>query len=225
MVQFEAAPNEPHAAGAKQPNPLLKLALELGPLGVFFFANARGAWLVEKFPALGSIAGSDPENAGLFVATAAFIVATLVALAVSLAVIRRIPVMPLVSCVVVVIFGGLTLWLQDATFIKMKPTIINGLFAAVLLGGLAFGKSLIGYVFDSVFQLTDEGWRKLTLRWGLFFVVLAVLNEIVWRSFPTDTWVSFKVFGVFPLTLLFTFSQVPLILRETIRPAGETPPA
>ena len=223
MVQFEAAPNAPGARGEKPPNPLLKLVLELGPLVVFFFANARGAWLVEKFPGLGSIAGADPENAGLFVATAAFIIATLVSLAVSLVVMRKLPIMPFVTCIVVVIFGGLTLWLQDATFIKMKPTIINGLFGSVLLGGLFFGKSLIGYVFDSVFQLTDEGWRKLTLRWGIFFIVLAVLNEVVWRSFPTDTWVSFKVFGVMPLTLLFTFTQVPLILREQIKPAEETP--
>lgn len=223
MVQFEAAPNAPGARHVKQPNPLLKLALELGPLGVFFFANARGAWLVEKIPALGTIAGSDPDNAGLFVATALFIIATLISLAVSLAVMRRLPVMPFVTCIVVVVFGGLTLWLQDATFIKMKPTIINGLFGAVLLGGLFFGKSLIGYVFDSVFQLTDEGWRKLTLRWGLFFIFLAILNEVVWRSVSTDAWVSFKVFGVMPLTLLFTFTQVPLLLREQIKPAEETP--
>ena len=214
MVQFEAAPNAPGARHVKQPNPLLKLALELGPLGVFFFANARGAWLVEKIPALGTIAGSDPDNAGLFVATALFIIATLISLAVSLAVMRRLPVMPFVTCIVVVVFGGLTLWLQDATFIKMKPTIVNGLFGAVLLGGLFFGKSLIGYVFDSVFQLTDEGWRKLTLRWGLFFIFLAILNEVVWRSVSTDAWVSFKVFGVMPLTFLFMLANMPLLMKH-----------
>jgi intracellular septation protein len=116
----------------------------------------------------------------------------------------------------VVVFGGLTLWLQNETFIKLKPTIIYVLFAVVLLGGLAFGKSLLGYVFDAVFKLTDEGWRKLTLRWGLFFVVLAVLNEIVWRSVSTDTWVTFKVFGFLPLTFLFALAQMPLINRSTI---------
>ena len=129
----------------------------------------------ERLPALAALGGP------IFFATAAFIVATLIALAVSYALTRRLPLMPFVTAIVVVVFGGLTLWLQDETFIKMKPTIINVLFGGVLLGGLAFGKSLLGYVFDAVFKLTDEGWRKLTFRWGLFFFVLAVLNEIVWR--------------------------------------------
>src|SRR5690606_2553108 len=123
----------------------------------------------------------------IFVATGLFMIATAVALAVSWSLTRTLPMMPLVSGVVVFVFGGLTLWLQDDVFIKMKPTIINTLFAAVLLGGLWFGKSLLGYVFDSAFNLDAEGWRKLTLRWGLFFLFLAVVNEIVWRSFSTDT--------------------------------------
>jgi intracellular septation protein len=221
MVQFEAAPNRPDR---RQLNPILKLALELGPLGVFFFANARGAWLAEQIPALAALGDpSRPESLGLFVATALFIVATLISLGVSLAITRRLPVMPLITGIVVLVFGGLTLLLQNEVFIKMKPTIVNSLFGAVLLGGLYFGKSLLGYVFDSVFQLTSEGWRKLTLRWGLFFLLLAVLNEIVWRSVSTDAWVSFKVFGVMPITLIFTFTQVPLLLREQIKPAGETP--
>ena len=117
-------------------------------------------------------------------------------LGVSLALTRRLPIMPFVTGIVVLVFGGLTLWLHDETFIKMKPTIVNALFGGALLGGLVFGKSLLGYVFDSVFRLTDEGWRKLTFRWGVFLLVLAVLNEIVWRSVPTDTWVTFKVFGI-----------------------------
>ncbi|MGD9738194.1 MAG: septation protein A [Bauldia sp.] len=222
MVEFEAPPNTRERDRTTQPNPLLKLALELGPLGVFFFANARGAWLAEQFPFLASLGDpANPDSQGIFIATALFIVATLISLAISLIVTRRLPIMPFVTGIVVLVFGGLTLALQNDTFIKMKPTITNGLFAAVLLGGLAFGKSLMGYVFDSVFQLTDEGWRKLTLRWGLFFVALAILNEIVWRSFSTDFWVSFKVFGIMPLTLLFTFSQVPLIMREQIQPAAK----
>ena len=142
-----------------------------------------------------------------------FIPAVLVALVVSYALTRHLPVMPLVTAVVVVVFGGLTLALQNETFIKLKPTIIYILFGAVLLGGLAFRKPLLGMVFDSVFNLTDEGWRKLTLRWALFFFALAILNEIVWRTQSTDVWVSFKVFGVLPLTFVFGALQYPLLQK------------
>ena len=210
-MEFEHAPNE---ADRKPINPLLKLALELGPLGVFFFANARGDWLAARFPALGQLGGP------LFIATALFIGATLISLAFSLAITRRLPIMPFITGIVVLIFGGLTLWLQDETFIKMKPTIVNVLFGSVLLGGLLFGKSFLGYVFDSVFRLTDEGWQKLTLRWGIFFFVLAALNEIVWRSVSTDLWVDFKVFGIMPLTFAFTLFQLPLINRYAIHEEG-----
>jgi len=204
---FERDPGDPQK---KEINPLLKLALELGPLLVFFFANARGEWLSERFPALAAFGGP------IFIATGLFMIATAIALAVSWSLTRTLPMMPLVSGVVVFVFGGLTLWLQDDVFIKMKPTIINTLFGAVLLGGLFFGKSLLGYVFESAFSLDAEGWRKLTLRWGLFFLFLAVVNEIVWRSFSTDAWVAFKVWGIMPITLVFTFSQMPLIMRHSL---------
>ena len=204
---FERDPSDP---GHKDINPLLKLALELGPLLVFFFANTRGEWLVGMLPALGRLGGP------IFVATALFMVATALALAVSWALTRTLPIMPLVSGVVVFVFGALTLYLQDDIFIKMKPTIVNTLFGAVLLGGLVFGKALLGYVFDSAFHLDAEGWRTLTLRWGLFFLLLAVLNELVWRNFSTDTWVAFKVWGIMPITLVFTFSQMPLIMRHSL---------
>ncbi|MCX7305740.1 MAG: septation protein A [Hyphomicrobiales bacterium] len=204
---IERDPSDPKK---KDTNPLLKLALELGPLMVFFFANARGEWLVGKFPALHAFGGP------IFVATGLFMIATAIALAASWLLIRTLPIMPLVSGVVVFVFGGLTLWLQDDVFIKMKPTIINTLFGGALLGGLYFGKSLLGYVFDSAFSLDAEGWRKLTLRWGLFFLLLAALNEIVWRSFSTDVWVAFKVWGIMPITLIFTLSQMPLIMRHSL---------
>jgi intracellular septation protein len=179
-------------------NPMLKLALDLGPLILFFVANARY---------------------GIFAATAAFMVAVIAALLASYAMTRRLPIMPVVTAIIVVVFGGLTLILHDATFIKVKPTIIYGLFGAVLSGGLLFNKPLLGVVFDSLFHLSDEGWRKLTLRWAIFFFALAVLNEIVWRNVSTDAWVSFKVFGVVPLTFLFGVLQVPLLKRYAIEPA------
>ena len=193
----------------KHMNPLLKLALELGPLMVFFFANSRGEWLIETFPALAGF------GKPIFIATGLFMVATAISLGVSWLLVRTLPIMPLVSGVVVFVFGGLTLWLQNDVFIKMKPTIINTLFGTVLLGGLYFGKSLLGYVFDEAFKLDAEGWRKLTLRWGVFFLFLAVVNEVVWRMLSTDAWVAFKVWGIMPITLIFTFSQMPLIMRHS----------
>ncbi|MBO9195631.1 septation protein A [Rhizobium sp. 16-449-1b] len=196
-------------------HPMLKLALELGPLLIFFFANLRGPWLVEKFPALASLGGP------LFVATALFMAATIISLVISKVVLRHLPIMPFVSGIVVLIFGSLSIYLQDETFIKMKPTIINSLFGLTLLGGLLFGKSLLGYVFNAAFQLDAEGWRKLTIRWGVFFLFLAVLNEVVWRNFSDDTWVAFKVWGTMPITILFTLAQMPLIMKHTIAPEGE----
>jgi intracellular septation protein len=204
---LERDPSDPRH---KEINPVLKLALELGPLIVFFFANARGEWLMEKVPALASLGGP------IFVATALFMIATAIALVVSWFVMRSLPIMPLVSGAVVFVFGALTLFLHNDIFIKMKPTIVNTLFAAVLLGGLVFGKSLLGYVFDSAFHLDAEGWKKLTFRWGLFFLFLALVNEVIWRSFSTDTWVAFKVWGIMPITLIFTFSQMPLIMRHSL---------
>jgi intracellular septation protein len=139
--------------------------------------------------------------------------AVVVALAISYALTRHLPVMPLVTAVVVLVFGSLTLILHDELFIKLKPTIIYLLFGGVLLGGLALGKPVLGVVFDSVFHLTEEGWRRLTLRWALFFLALAVLNEIIWRTQSTDFWVNFKVFGVVPLTFLFAAMQYPLLTK------------
>src|SRR3954468_18740461 len=201
----------------KQLNPFLKLALEMGPLILFFFANSRPALFLPFVAPLLPEAMSG-EKAGIFVATAVFMVAILTSLAVSYALTRHLPVMAMVTAVVVVVFGGLTLALQDDTFIKMKPTIIYLLFAGILLGGLAFNKPLLAVVFDSVFDLTDQGWRKLTLRWAMFFLALAVLNETIWRTQTTDFWVSFKVFGVVPLTFIFAAFQYPLLQKYAANP-------
>ena len=151
-------------------------------------------------------------------------VAVLIALAVSYALTRHIAIMPVVTAVIVLVFGGLTLVLHDELFIKLKPTIIYLLFGGTLLGGLAFGKPLLGVVFDQMFHLTDEGWRKLTWRWALFFLALAVLNEIVWRTQTTDFWVSFKLFGVVPLTFLFGALQVPLINKYSVERRSRSAP-
>lgn len=179
-------------------NPLLRLVIEAGPLVVFFVANAQK---------------------GIFWATGTFMAATVVALAVNYALERRLPTMPLVSGAFVMVFGGLTLYLADELFIKLKPTIVNTLFAAVLFGGLATGRSLMKPLFGAAFQFTDEGWRSLTARWAGFFVLLAVLNEAVWRNFSTEFWVSFKLFGIMPLTFAFALAQVPFITRHQLAEA------
>jgi intracellular septation protein len=173
-------------------NPMVKLALDLGPLVVFFVANA-------KF--------------GIFVGTAVFMATIVAALAISYAVTRHVAIMPVVSAIVVLVFGTLTIVLHDETFIKLKPTIIYTLFAATLLGGYIFNKPLLAIVFDAMFHLTEEGWRKLALRWALFFLLMAVLNEIVWRTQSTAFWISFKAWGFTPATFVFAMLQYPLLMK------------
>ena len=201
----------------------LKFALEFGPLLVFFLGIMRSDWLVGLFPSLASI------GKPIFIATALFIVATAISLAITWALTRTIPLMPLVSGLIVLVFGGLSIWFQNDTFIKMKPTIVYALFAVLLLGGLAFGRSLLGYVFEAAFQLDDDGWRKLTFRWGLFFIFCAVLNEVLWRglaaAYPPELadeyWATFKLFGFTALTFLFVLSQMPLIMRHSVEDKSE----
>jgi intracellular septation protein len=187
--------------GEVHPSLPLKLAIELGPLLVFFGANAA---------------------AGIYVGTAAFMVATLISLGVAWLLYRKVPVMPLVSGAIVLVFGGLTLYLRDETFIKLKPTIVYSMFAVLLAAGLLTKKPVLELLFGPVFHLTEQGWRKLTLRWTMFFVAMALLNEVVWRNFSTDAWVSFKAFGFLPLTFLFAILQVPLMQRYGEPAQGST---
>jgi intracellular septation protein len=186
-----------------------KFALEMGPLGLFFAVYML----------------TNKEH-GIIPATATIMVATLIALAVSWRLFHRLPIMPMVSGVVVVIFGTLTLIFNDDNFIMMKPTIVNALFGAALLVGLALGRPLLQVAFDSAFDLDETGWKILTFRWALFFFFLAGVNEVLrWQVghgvIAQSSWVSFKVFGIMPITFLFALSQVPLIQRHTVEPPSD----
>lgn len=185
--------------GDANARPLLKLVIELGPLIVFFLVYSR---------------------AGIYWATGTLMVATVLSLIASRTMFGRLLAMPVVTAVLVVVFGGLTFWLDDPRFIKIKPTIINLLFAGVLLAGLIMRRPLLKMLFGEAFNLTEEGWRKLSVRWTLFFLVLAALNEIVWRNFSESAWVSFKVFGILPLTLVFAMAQIGLIKRHEANTGG-----
>jgi intracellular septation protein len=175
--------------------PGVKILMEMGPLIAFFIGN----W-----------------TAGIFWGTGIFMVATLIALAASWTLTRKLAIVPLISAAFVAVFGALTLYLHSDLFIKVKVTLINVLFGAILLGGSAFGRNYLKVVMGEAIKLTETGWRTLTIRWGVFFLTLAGLNEIVWRSVSTDVWVNFKVFGLLPLTLVFALANAPFMARHMI---------
>ena len=183
------------AETAKKAPGWVKPAADYGPLIAFF-------------------TGYMMNGRDLMVATVWLMIATAIATLALLVIERRVPVMPLVTAGIVGVFGGLTLWLNDDTFIKMKPTIVQLIFAVILLGGLAFGKLLLKPLFGAAWKMRDSAWRTITIRYGLFFIVAAALNEVIWRTQSTDFWVNFKIFGLIGLTVLFSLSQTPLILRE-----------
>ena len=171
----------------------VKLTLDFAPLAVFFMGYRWG---------------------DLMIATAGLLVATIVCLAIIYAVERKLALAPLITGVTVMVFGLLTLWLNDERFIKIKPTLINSLFAAILLGGVyIYKRGLLNHILGLAVQMTDLGWITLSRRWGFFFLFLAGLNEVIWRNFSTEFWVDFKVFGMFTLTILFAMSQYKLIER------------
>ena len=183
----------------------VKLLLDLGPLVVFFGAYFKG---------------------NIYIATGAFMAATVAAIAIYWLKTRHIPMSQIITLVIVLVFGGLTLALDDPRFIKMKPTMIYVLFSAILFGGLATGRSLLKVVFESAFPpLTEAGWRILTIRWACFFAVLAVLNEVIWRSFSEEFWVSFKLFGFLPLTMVFAMVQIGVMNRHAAPQDTEEKPS
>lgn len=177
------------------PNPFIKLALDLGPL-ILFFAIYR--------------------YAGIMTATMVFMFITAASLGIGWWIERRLHPMPIVTAVVVLVFGGLTLWYDNETFIKLKPTLIYSIFAVLLLGGLLVKRPLLQPLMGNLWRLDPAGWHKLTFRFGIFFLLMAVANEIIWRHFSTDDWVTWKTFGIFPATLLFGFLQAPLIQRHSL---------
>jgi len=193
----------------------LKLALEMGPLVVFFLANSYGEQLAEAYPQLQALGGK------IFIGTAFFMVAMAISLTITWILERRIAVMPLITGIMVFVFGGLTLYLQDEMFIKMKPTIVNIMFGSALFIGLfVFKKPLMKLLFDGPFKLDDEGWTKLTFRWACFFFFLALVNEIVWRNFSNDFWVNFKVWATMPMTIVFMLFQYPVLAKHSLEPLG-----
>jgi intracellular septation protein len=193
--------------------PGMKILLDLGPLALFFVANARPKLFEPLAAPLVPQSLLTGENAGIYTATLVLMPAVVVALGVSWFLTRRLPIMPIVTAVLVLGFGTMTFYLHDPRFIKMKPTFLYILFALTLYGGLALKKPLLSVVLDNALDLTDEGWRILTLRWANCFLVLAGFNELVWRTQSTDFWVAFKFPGIFILLFLFSLAQAPLVLR------------
>jgi intracellular septation protein len=210
---------------------IIKMALELGPLLVFYVCTIFGESWLAKSELLRALFASP-----LVFATAPFMVAMVISLVISWLLFKRIAVMPLITLAMVLIFGTLTLVLQNSIFIKIKPTVVNSLFAAALLGGLLFRQSLLKYVFGEVYQLQPKGWQILTLRWGLFFAFLAVLNEVAWRgaSFlfadsnaADQFYAGFKLWATMPITILFSALQLPLLRKyspEPIKPVEAITP-
>ena len=172
-----------------------KLLIDIGPLAVFFIFYTRSGLQASILP---------------------FMVATVIAVLFSYILEKKIPIMPTVGAGIVLLFGSLTIYFDNDVFFKMKPTIINLLFAVILYGGILINKPLLKYLLGAALKLEEEGWKILTQRWIGFFIALAVLNEVVWRTQSTDIWVNFKVFGILPITFIFTMTQFPLIKKYQI---------
>ena len=194
------------AMAARTIHPLLKLALEVGPIALFFLAYRMA-------PVPQGLETAERQLEQVLFATAVFVPAILATLALSYALTRKLPRMAVITAVVVTVFGGLTLILRDDTFVKMKPTILYTLFAGILAFGLLRGRSYLKYLMDELIPMRDEGWLKFTTRFVVFYLVLAVVNEIVWRGWGTDAWVNFRTFVLPAANFAFVMAQVPLFAR------------
>ena len=202
---------------ARSINPILKLVLEIGPIVVFFLAYR---WA----PVPAGLSDAERQLEQILFSTKVFVPTILAALAASYALTRKLPRMAVITAIVVTVFGGLTLVLRDDTFVKMKPTILYALFAGILAFGLLRGQSYLKYLMDEIIPMRDEGWLRFTRRFVVFYAVLAVLNEVVWRGWGTDVWVNFRTF-VLPLAnLAFVMAQVPLFSRYAIVEPKQTDP-
>lgn len=198
-------------------HPLLKLALEVGPIGVFFLAYR---WA----PVAEGLDTSARQLEQVLFATAVFIPMILATLLISYLLTRKLPRMAVITAVVVIVFGGLTLILRDDTFVKMKPTILYSLFAGILGFGLMRGQSFLKYLMDELIPMQDEGWMKFTRRFVIFYIALAVLNEFVWRSYGTDAWVNFRTFVLPAANFVFVMAQVPLFTRYAVSEGTKSGP-
>lgn len=190
-------------------HPILKLVLEVGPIGVFFLAYRMA-------PVAEGLETAARQLEQVLFATAVFVPTILASLLASWLLTRKLPRMAVITAVVVTVFGGLTLILRDDTFVKMKPTILYSLFAGILGFGLMRGQSYLKYLMDELIPMQDEGWLKFTQRFVMFYVALAVLNEIVWRTYGTDVWVNFRTFVLPAANFLFIMAQVPLFTRYAV---------
>ena len=178
--------------------PLLKFITDFGPLLIFFIIYYKG-------------------DKNLTLAIPPFIIATLLALIIAYIIEKKIAFIPLIGGILITFFGGLTIYFDNPIFLYMKPTIVNIIFASILIiSKIFFNKNFLKFFLQSAFQLNEAGWNKLNFRWAYFFIFLAILNEIVWRTQPETTWVNFKVWGMLPITFIFTGLQLPLINRHKI---------
>ncbi|MEO0547773.1 MAG: septation protein A [Pseudomonadota bacterium] len=199
----------------KHISPGLKLVLEVGPVVLFVLAYNFGA------PYAVMLGLPEAVQKPIFLGTLVLMILTPLSIAVSWFITRTVPAMPVVTLVIVMVFGAIAIYTQDAFYKKVQPTIVNLLFSSLLLGGLLFGKSVLRMVMDTAFDLDDEGWAKLTWRWGVFFLFMAGVNEVVWRNFSEEFWVSFKLWGMSGLTMAFVISQMPVMMKHAIEDGGD----